>query len=341
MVYPCLFKLPEAVKRYFGYQVGIRSWTIASVFILSISLKAQKTRFEFQAIKMGTPFHLIIYGNDSTAVKNAAEQAWLRIDEINDIFSDYSSTSELSRIHQYARGTYYPVSKEFEDVLKTSLIYSRLSRGSFDITIGAMTRLWRRAVKMNDFPQLDKIQEAREVSGYKKLKLKNSSIKIPAGMFLDFGAIAKGYAVDEAYRILSENQFPIALIDGGGDIYCGQPPDGKQGWSITGQTRDIEGQVKDTLMYVQNASIVTSGDAFKFIEFKGSRYSHIIDPLTGLGIPGPHWTTVNADRAIHADAVATTLSVLPPGRLKKFQKKWTKKFSGQSTNWHYFIYYPK
>ena len=337
MIYPYLIKLLRCIDCL----VGIRLRTLLSVFIFSISLKAQKTRFEFQAIKMGTPFHLIIYGNDSTAVKRAADLAWQRVDEINDIFSDYSSTSELSRIHQHAREAFYPISKEFERVLKTSLIYSRISCGSFDITIGALTRLWRRAVKMNDFPQSDRIREAIESSGYKKLKLKKDSIKIPAGMFLDFGAIAKGYAVDEAYRILAENQFPIALVDGGGDIYCGQVPDASKGWTVTAQTRDGEGQVRDTLLYAQNTSIVTSGDAYKFIEFNGRRFSHIIDPLTGMGIPGPHWTTVKAHQAIHADALATTLSVLAPGRIKKFQKKWTKKISGLPNNWQYLIYYPK
>jgi thiamine biosynthesis lipoprotein len=290
---------------------------------------------------MGTSFHLIIYGDDSIAVKRAAELAWLRIDEINDIFSDYSSTSELSRIHQYARQRYYPVSKEFEQVLETSLIYSRLSSGAFDITIGALTRLWRRAVKMNHFPEMVNIKQALAAGGYKKLKLKNSSVKIPPDMFLDFGAIAKGYAVDEAYRVLAENQFPISLVDGGGDIYCGQAPRGKAGWSISGLTRGGDGNVKDTLIIAQHSSVVTSGDAYKFIDNAGQRYSHIINPKTGLGIPGPHWTTVIGGRAIHADALATTLSVMPVRRHKNFPKRWAKKFPTETIDWRFSIYYPQ
>lgn len=160
-------------------------------------------------------------------------------------------------------------------------------------------------------------------------------------MFLDFGAIAKGYAVDEAYRVLAENQFPIALVDGGGDIYCGQSPQGKAGWSITGLTRGGDGNVKDTLITTQLSSVVTSGDAYKFMDNAGKRYSHIINPKTGMGIPGPHWTTVIGGRAIHADAIATTLSVLPVRRHKKFIKKWERKFPTESIDWKYSIYFPQ
>jgi thiamine biosynthesis lipoprotein len=311
------------------------------VFIFIIHLHSQEKRFEFEAIKMGTSFHLIIYGEDSLAVKRAAELAWLRIDEINNIFSDYSTTSEVSSIHKYARDKFYPVSKEFARVLEISLVYSRLSCGAFDVTIGGLTRMWRRSVKMSQFPEMVQIKAAREGGGYKKLKFKNTSVKIPPGLFLDFGAIAKGYAVDEAYRVLADNNFPISLVDGGGDIYCGPPPPGKPGWSIIGLTRGEDKNIKDTLITVYDKSVVTSGDAYKFIEHAGLRYSHIINPKTGLGIPGPHWTTVVGGRAIHADALATTLSVLPVRRHGQFIKKWAKNFSMESPDWRYSIYFPQ
>lgn len=309
-------------------------------WFLPVCLAAQASRFEFQAIKMGTEFNLVIYGSDTSVVKQAADQAWGRIDQINAIFSDYSTTSELSRIHQYARSAYFPVSAEFESVLKLSLIYSRLTCGAFDISIGALTRLWRRSVKLNDFPAPDKIREAMAASGYKKIRFKRHTIKLPQGMFLDFGAIAKGYAVDEAYRVLADHHLPVALVDGGGDIYAGGPPPGKSGWAITSAIRDDQGMAKDTQVYISNSSIVTSGDAYKYIEHEGKRYSHIIDPGTGFGIPGPHWTTVTAGQAIHADALATALSVLSDKKIRPFQKKWKRRFPQLKMNWNFKVYRP-
>lgn len=290
---------------------------------------------------MGTSFNLVIYGSDSVSVQQVASLAWKRIDEINEVFSDYSSTSELYQIHQHSRTAYFPVSTEFEKVLKVSLIYSKMTHGAFDISIGALSRIWRRAVKMNDFPSADQINEALKAVGYKKIKLKDGFIKLPPGMYLDFGAIAKGYAVDEAYRIIYDLQFPVVLVDGGGDIYAGDPPPGTEGWSITSQIRDARGMVKDTLVHIKNASIVTSGDAYKYIENKGKRYSHIIHPKSGFGIPGPHWVTVRASQAIHADALATALSVLPMGRIKQFRKKWNRMFKSLDSNWYYSMFRPQ
>lgn len=301
---------------------------------------AQIRRYEFNEIKMGTPFNIIVYGEDSMQIKLAVKQAWERIDSINAIFSDYSSTSELSRIHQFSRNQYFKVSVEFSYILDISLRYSKLSKGKFDISIGALTRMWRRAVKLNSFPETGKIEQALQVSGYKKIRFTGSSVRLPEGLLFDFGAIAKGYAVDEAYRILSESQLKMALVDGGGDIYIGDPPPDKAGWSVTSQFRDLNGNVLDSILILHNTSIVTSGDAYKYIEANNKRYSHIIDPISGLGIPGPHWTTVIAGNALHADALATTLSLLPIKQIQKFRKKWKRKFPEQDHNWEYYTYRP-
>ena len=290
---------------------------------------AQGTRFEFHSPKMGTEFNMIVYGHDSIKVAGAVALAWQRIDQINEIFSDYSSSSELHRIHENAREGYYPMSGEFEKVLRLSLVYSRLSKGAFDVSVGSLSRLWRRAIKLNDFPEAAKIEEARKTTGYRKIKLRHSAIRIPAHLFLDFGAIAKGYAVDEAYRVLEENQLPIALVEGGGDIYAGQAPPGTEGWTVSLLVRKQDGRVEDSTVLVVSKAIVTSGDAYKYIEQEGRRYSHIIDPRTGYGIAGPHWATVIAASATHADALATVMSILSGKAAVKFERKWKRRFGEQ------------
>lgn len=278
---------------------------------------------------MGTEFNIIVHGQDSVRVAGAVALAWKRIDQINEVFSDYSSNSELHRIHENAREGFYPMSEEFEKVLRLSLVYSRMSKGAFDVSVGSLSRLWRRAIKMNDFPEVVKIEQARKTAGFRKIKLKNSRIRIPVHLFLDFGAIAKGYAVDEAYRVLAENQLPFALVDGGGDIYAGPAPYGTEGWTVSLLVRKPDGRVEDSTIQVASKAVVTSGDAYKYIEQEGRRYSHIIDPRTGYGVAGPHWTTVIATSATHGDALATVLSILSGNAAVKFERKWKRRFGDQ------------
>lgn len=296
---------------------------------VSCPVIAQQTRYEFHSPKMGTEFNMIVYGHDSIKVAGAVALAWQRIDRINEVFSDYSSSSELHRIHENAREGYYPMSGEFEKVLRLSLVYSRLSKGAFDVSVGSLSRLWRRAIKMDDFPEAGKIEEARKAAGYRKIKFKDSGIRIPANLFLDFGAIAKGYAVDEAYKVLVENQLPIALVDGGGDVYAGLAPPGTEGWVVSLLVSKPDGRVEDSTVLVVSKAIVTSGDAYKYIERDGKRYSHIIDPRTGYGVAGPQWATVIAASATHADALATVMCLLSGKAALKFEKKWKRRFGDQ------------
>jgi thiamine biosynthesis lipoprotein len=291
---------------------------------------------------MGTEFNIKIVGDDSIKVFRAVQAAWNKIDSINEVFSDYSHTSELGRLHQDTTGHFFSISSEFEYLTRISLIYSKLSKGAFDISIGALTKLWRRAIKLDDFPEEKKIKEALKFIGYKKIILKKNRIWIPPGMRLDFGAIAKGYAADKAYQVLLSYGFPASLVDGGGDIYAGSSPPSQPGWEIKMRVKDALGAWRDSVVYIHNASIVTSGDEFKFIEDqRGHRYSHIINPETGYGIPGPHLTTVIAQNGMHADALATTLSMLDDYQIKRFKKKWKKSFKEISADWKYWIYRPQ
>lgn len=309
-------------------------------FLLYCAAGAQPVLYSFQAIKMGTEFNIKVYGYDSIKIKQAARAAWLKIDSLNDIFSDYSHTSELARLHQDTSGHYFKISPAFAYLMDISLKYSKLSHGTFDISVGTLTRLWRRAVKLNDFPDSAKIQEALHFVGYKKILFKKNLIRLPIGMRLDFGAIAKGYTTDQAYQVLASYGYPASLVDGGGDIYLGDAPPGRQGWEINMTLKDRNGALKDSIVYLHNASIVTSGDAYKFIEdAKGNRYSHIINPKTGYGIAGPHLTTVIAVNGMHADALATTVCVLNDSAIKRFKKKWKKVFNN-SSDWQYFSVKP-
>jgi thiamine biosynthesis lipoprotein len=280
---------------------------------------SQEQLFSFSQIKMGTEFYIKVYSTDSAKTAEIVNQAWTRIDEINQLFSDYIQTSELTRIHNH-KGKPIKISDEFASLLRLSLKYSKASGGAFDVSIGALSRLWRRSIKMNEFPTQEKIVMALTNIGFKKIKLQGTTLTLPDGILFDFGAIAKGYAVDEAYKVLSNKDLKKSIVDGGGDIYAGESTD-TMGWKIAIKVKN-ENQWRDSVVYVKNKGIATSGDQYKYIEDDhGNRYAHIINPKTGYGVKGPLLTTVVAENATHADALATTLSVLNRKEEKKFKRK--------------------
>ncbi len=280
---------------------------------------SQERLFSYSQIKMGTEFNIKVYATDSAKTTAIINQAWARIDEVNQLFSDYIQTSELARIDAQ-KGKSIKISDEFAYVLRLSLKYSKASYGAFDVSIGALSRLWRRSIKMNEFPAKDKIAAALANIGYKKVKLNGNTLTLPDGVLLDFGAIAKGYAVDEAYKVLSNAGLKKSLVDGGGDIYAGESID-PMGWKIAVKVKN-ENQWNDSVVYVKNKGIATSGDQYKYIEDNdGNRYAHIINPKTGYGVKGPLLTTVIAENATHADALATTLSILNEKEEKRFRQK--------------------
>jgi thiamine biosynthesis lipoprotein len=124
-------------------------------------------------------------------------------------------------------------------------------------------------------------------------------------MRLDLGAIAKGYAADEALAVLKARGLPRALVTLGGEVAAGSPPPGQDGWTVAVETL----QPQPPLL-IRDAAVSTSGDAEQYLELGGVRYSHVLDPRSGQPVPGRRCVTVVAERAIDADAWATALLVL-------------------------------
>ena len=150
--------------------------------------------------------------------------------------------------------------------------------------------------------------------GYKNVRLDvvNQTVRLlTPGMQLDLGGIAKGYAADEALKVLRD-KFGIkrALVAASGDIACGDPPPGADGWTV--EIAPIAKSQKPRALTLANAAVSTSGDLEQFVEIKGVRYSHVLDPKTGLGLTGRRSVTVIAPNGITADSMTKAVSVLPP-----------------------------
>ncbi|MFQ3649109.1 MAG: FAD:protein FMN transferase [Gemmataceae bacterium] len=284
--------------------------------VVVIFLAAEGERYRFQEPHMGTLFRIQVYAPDQDKAAAAARAAFARVAELNSILSDYDPKSELMRLCAQAGGEPVKVSGPLFTVLARAQQVSRDSQGAFDVTIGPVVALWRKARRNARLPDATALQAARALVDWRQVVLDPDKQTVQLkqkGMRLDLGGIAKGYAADEMLAILRKQGLNRALIAAGGDLRAGDAPPGKSGWTVAIQPIEPKGDpTKEGPRYLSlvNAAVSTSGDAEQFIEIDGVRYSHIVDPRTGLGLPGRVSATVVAPDGITADSLATALAIL-------------------------------
>lgn len=275
------------------------------------------TRFAFTQAEMAVPIKIVLYAPDETAATSAAQAAFRRIHHLGSILSDYDPESEHRRAERAAApGGPVQVSQDLFAVLTRSQALAKQSEGAFDVTVGPAVRVWRNSRRRGGLPLPRRLQAARELVGFDLLKLdpeKKSVTFAKPGMRLDFGGIAKGYAVDEALSVLRERGTARALVDAGGDMALGDPPPGRPGWRIGVVPLEPDGP-PSRMLILSNVAVATSGDLWQFVEIRGRRYSHIIDPRTAQALTDHSSVTVIAPDGMTADGLASALSVLGPER---------------------------
>jgi thiamine biosynthesis lipoprotein len=274
--------------------------------------EAELTRFTFTEYHMGIDARLVLYAPDRKAAETACEAAFERIAALEAVMSDYRPDSELMRLCARASGERVPVSLDLYKVLWRAQTISRQSDGAFDVTAGPLVQLWRVARKAKKLPRDEEIERARELVGWQKMHLGKRVVKLDApGMRLDLGGIGKGYAADEALKVLRANGISSALIELGGDIVLGDAPPASKGWVIQVPNAGD----KDLLLH--NTAISTSGDTEQYVEIDGVRYSHVVDPATGMGLTQRVQATVIAKDGLTSDPLSTALTILPAARREK------------------------
>lgn len=249
---------------------------------------------------MGSRFSIVIETSSDTAVEAQAamEAAFQRIEALEVVFSDQNPDSEVSRLVANQGGR---ASADMLKLLEISQEIHRHTEGAFDVTVGNLTRLWRRAMRRGSLPTTADINKASQASGWSLVRIDGNEITLEGGVRLDFGAVAKGFAADEAVLVLREAGFPVALVDAGGDVSMGDAP--PEGWKLEfpdGSTRTF-----------REGAVATSGDHYRHVDVGGERYSHVLDPATGIGMTDRRTTTVIAPNGTWADALASAFSVLP------------------------------
>ena len=288
---------------------------------------------------MGVQARIVLYAPDSTTAQSAAAAAFDRLAHLDGVMSDYRSGSELMQLCARAGQGAVRVSDDLYFVLDAANKLARLSDGAFDVTVGPLVRLWRVARRTGVLPSHRELKDAQTRVGWELVTLdsleRTVALSLP-GMQLDLGGIAKGYAADEAVAAARELGVGRILIEFGGDIVVGDPPPGTEGWGITvgdvGDVRDVrdvrdvwgvtdgedvrygedEGERGGATIVLSNSAVSSSGDTEQFVVIDGKRYSHVVDPRTGLGLTDRVAVTVVAPRGLTSDALATTLSILGP-----------------------------
>lgn len=273
-------------------------------------------RFTFAEPHLGTIIELTLYAPEETAANQAAQAAFARVKEMDQIFSDYKSDSEVMRLCETA-GTdkEVKVSPELFELLQRSIAISEQTEGAFDVSVGPLVKLWRKARTEKKLPSQAEIAAAKGLVDWRQIKMNEAERTVElkrAGMQLDFGAIAKGYIAQDVSRLLRERGLNQTLVAASGDIVAADPPPGAGGWKIAVAPLEVSRSSSGRLLSLTNSAVSTAGDAFQFVEIDGVRYSHIVDPKTGIGLTHRSSVTTVATDGATADGYDTAICIMGP-----------------------------
>lgn len=255
---------------------------------------------------MGTLVEITVIPGNEKAIREAFEA----LKKVDALMSTYKEDSEISILNREGKAQ---VSEETLEVIEDAIKFSNLTDGAFDITCRPLINLWKRAKKEEKVPTEEEIEEAISLVDYQRIILEANQIRLEKkGMQIDLGGIAKGYAVDKAIEALKKNGIKRALVNAGGDLYAlGTDRQGEK-WQIGVQDPREEDKIID-IIKVKDKAVATSGDYRRYFTLEGKRFSHIVNPKTGLTVQDvPMSVTIIGPDATTTDALSTGVFVLGP-----------------------------
>ena len=315
--------ISAADSRFF---VLSRCLLAALLFAVLCGCEKQQT-LQFSGSVMGTSYHVTVpppYPDfDVQIVEADIADALTAVDEL---MSTYREDSELSRFNRAPLNQWFPVSAVTAGLVSDALELGRLTGGAFDITVGPVVDLWGfgPADTTAELPASESIANALNMIGYQAVEvdIESSALRKSAARRLDLSAIAKGYAVDAVSDLLSEKDVRNFLVEVGGEVRTrGVNPTGKR-WLIGIEQPDRPPGTAVDAIAIGDAAVATSGDYRNYRLIDGRRYSHTIDPVTGMPVDhGLASVTVVETSAARADALATGLLVMGTSRALEFALK--------------------
>lgn len=263
---------------------------------------------------MGTIVSITAVGRDKRWVENAIEAAFDEIRQVEQLMSVHDKHSQLSALNRAAGEQLVRVDGRVLEVAEAAMKYGRLTDGMLDVTVLPLMRLWGFYDQRNGLPGSDELRKNLSLVNAEHIKIdrKNQRIGLnKKGVQMDFGGVAKGYAVDRAGQVLRKYGVKSAIINGGGDIYAmGSPPD-SDAW-LVGITDPLKPEQVFATTTLKDQAMATSGSYERYRIIDGKKYGHIIHPRTGLPVAGTLSTTVVAPSTLEADALSTAAFVFGP-----------------------------
>lgn len=306
---------------------GAREWLAAALAGLALSACAPPSQLgaisstPSPAVRawpvMGTMLEVKVWEPDSARARLALTAARAAVQRVDSLMSNYRPESELSAVNRRAgTDSVTVISPETAEVLETALRFARASGGALDVTVGPVVDVWGFYRPEGALPAAEALDSARALVGYERIEYDAAAhtLRLPAqGMRLDFGAIAKGYAVDRAVAAIRSLGVERGKVDLGGNLgFVGALP-GAEGWRV-GLRDPRSPDEMIAVVRLDSGSVATSGDYERFFVHEGVRYSHIIDPRTGWPSRGVAGVSVIAPNGLLSDALSTALFVLGPDR---------------------------
>ncbi|MGM9478317.1 FAD:protein FMN transferase [Pedobacter sp. GSP4] len=284
---------------------------LAALILSVLTTHAQIVR-KRTTLLMGGRFDITISAQDSISAEHNIDSVIAEISRIENLISDWKNDSQVSEVNRNAGIMPIKVDPEVFALTERAIALSKATNGAFDISFAAMDRIWKFDGSMKQMPTAAAIKKSVEKVGYRNIILNKSASTIflkLKGMKIGFGALGEGYAADRCRKMMLEKGIKAGIVNASGDMSTwGKQPNGKD-WTI-GITNPMR---EDTLLAVlplKNNAVVTSGSYRKFVEFKGKRYSHIINPATGYPATGLISVTVFGPSAEMANGLSTSTMVL-------------------------------
>lgn len=273
---------------------------------------------------MGSVFQITLVDKDSVSAHQNIQKVVAEIERIENLISEWRPETPISQINQNAGIKPVKVDKEVFEITKKAIYFSKITKGAFDISIVAMDKIWKFDGSMEQLPARKNIRKSIEKVNYKNINLDsiNSTIFLSKkGMKIGFGSIGKGYAADKGRQLMQSLGIKGGIINAAGDIATwGTQLNGKP-WKIGVNNPFETGETIEILEFSTNKAVTTSGNYEKYVEFKGKRYSHIINPKTGIPSTGLTSVTIIGENAEMCNGFSTSVMVLGLKKGLKLMKK--------------------
>jgi thiamine biosynthesis lipoprotein len=262
---------------------------------------------------MGNRFELTVISEHEKAGEENIDLAIREIKRIEALLTTFNETSQTCLVNAMAGKEPVKVDKEVFDLIERSLKISELTQGAFDITYGSIDKsLWNFDTGMKELPDKATAKKMVKLINYKNVLLdkRNQTVFLKQkGMRIGFGGIGKGYAADKAKELLKKNRIQNGVVNAAGDLITwGKQMNGKD-WTI-GIADPNNKMHSFSFMEISNMAVATSGNYEKYAIIDGKKYSHTIDPKTGLPVTGIKSVTIICPGAELADALATPIMVM-------------------------------